>query len=304
MRRVFLPVKQWSWLTASLLVAACVVVIIGHHAAAADVPVRDGIAISPVSQRFDVKAGSSASNKITVINDGTTDITFLVYSRPYSLQNEQYDPNFERITPNTDVYQWIRFAQTSYTLAAGDRIDIPYTIQVPATAAPGGHYGVVFAETQPTADSGGSVVRKKRVGSLILANVDGALINKGQVVSTNVTFWQNTPPLVVASRVQNTGNTDFQTTALLTVTDLFGSVKYRATQDFTVYPGTIRSVSTSWKDVPWFGLFKAQQTMTVLGKTTSETRYVLMAPRWLPITLLVAIIIGVGYEILRRKRRH
>lgn len=285
------------------MVAVCSLVAANHEVAAADTPARDSIALSPVSQRFDVKAGTTADNKITVINDGTTELTFLVYSRPYSLQNEQYDPNFERITANTDVYQWIRFAQTSFTLAAGDRMDIPYTMQVPATAAPGGHYGVIFVETQPPAGSGDSVVRKKRVGSLILANVDGALIHKGQVVSTNVNFWQTTPPLVASSRVQNTGNTDFQATALLTISDLFGSVKYRATQDYTVYPGTIRLISSSWKDAPWFGLFKAKQTMTVLDTTTDQTRYILMMPRWLPVTLLAAVVVGAGYEIVRRKHR-
>jgi hypothetical protein len=303
MQKAFLAMKQWSWLAVGMMMVGGAL-LTSQHVAAADTSERSSIALSPVSQRFDVKAGTSADNKITVINDGTTDLTFLVYSRPYSLQNEQYDPNFERVTPNTDVYQWIRFAQTSFTLAAGDRLDIPYTMQVPATAAPGGHYGVIFVETQPAAGSGDSVVRKKRVGSLMLVNVDGTLINKGQLMSTKVNFWQTTPPLMASSRVQNTGNTDFQATVLLTVTDLFGSVKYRATQDYTVYPGTIRLITSQWTDAPWFGLFKAQQTVTVLGKVTAQTNYVLLMPRWLPLTLLAAIVVGVGYEILRRKRHH
>lgn len=303
MQKTFLAMKQWSWFAVGMMVVSGAL-LTGQQVAAADTPARDSIALSPVSQRFDVKAGSSADNKITVINDGTTELTFLVYSRPYSLQNEQYDPNFERVAPNTDVYQWIRFAQTSFTLAAGDRLDIPYTMQIPATAAPGGHYGVIFVETQPAAGSGDSVVRKKRVGSLILTNVDGVLINKGQLASTKVNFWQTAPPLKASSRVQNTGNTDFQATVLLTVSDLFGSVKYRATQDYTVYPGTIRLITSQWSDAPWFGLFKAQQTVTVLSKVTNHTHYVLLMPRWLPVTLLVAIIVGVGYEILRRKRAH
>lgn len=301
MTREFIVQKSGVWL--GLLTAALfATLLMSQSVSAADTPERDGIALSPVSQRFDVKAGGAADNKITVINDGTTEINFLVYSRPYSLQNEQYDPNFERVSPNTDVYQWIRFAETSFTLAAGERLDVPYTMQVPAAAAPGGHYGVIFVETQPAADAGDSVVRKKRVGSLILASVDGKQVHKGQLVSTDVNFWQTTPPLVASSRVQNEGNIDFQATVLLSVSDVFGSVKYRGTQDYTVYPGTIRLIASNWTDAPWFGLYKAKQTVTVLGKTTEETRYILMAPRWLPVTVLVVIMIGVGYELLRRKR--
>ena len=119
--------------------------------AAADTTDRSSIALSPVSQRFDVKAGESTGNTVVVINDGTVPATFLVYSRPYSVKNELYEPDFQSTNANTDVYQWIRFQKSAYVLAPGERVDVPYSMQVPATAAPGGHYGVIFVETQPAA---------------------------------------------------------------------------------------------------------------------------------------------------------
>jgi hypothetical protein len=279
------------------------VALSGTAVHAADSDAKDSITLSPVSQRFALDAGSQGSNKVTVRNDGTTVSNFLVYSRPYSLKNEAYEPDFEKTSSTTDVYQWMSFEKTSYTLNPGESIDIPYTIKVPATAAPGGHYGVVFIETQPPAGGNDSVSRKKRVGSIILANINGKTIQTGDVLSTSAPFWQTTPPMTVQSRVTNTGNTDFQAQTTFTIKDLFGSMKYRATQDFTIYPGTTRKVTLAWNGAPWFGLYKVDQSVKVLDKTNDSSHFVLMAPRWLPVTLIVLLAIGASYATLRRKRR-
>ncbi|MDB5187462.1 MAG: exported protein of unknown function [Candidatus Saccharibacteria bacterium] len=264
---------------------------------------RDSIALSPVSQRFELKAGDQATNKVTVINDGNTNAVFVVYARPYSIKNEAYEPEFEKTSKSTDIYQWIEFEKTSYTLKAGERVDIPYEFKVPATAAPGGHYGVVFVETQPEPGTNDSVVRKKRIGSIIMVTVDGGIIKKGSTLDTSVKFWQTIAPLVGASRVENTGNADFSANVTMTVTDMLGSIKFREVKDYVVYPDTIRRIPVSWQNAPWFGLFKVEYKTVVLDKATNSSNYVLMLPRWLAAIGLVLVVLGAGYALIRRKRR-
>jgi hypothetical protein len=262
---------------------------------------RDSIVLSPSSQRITIKAGQVQTGKLTVVNDGTIDETFIVYSRPYSVKNEQYDPDFDHASANTDIYQWVQFDTTTYTVAAGESLEVPYRIQVPASAAPGGHYGVIFVETQPSATSTDSVMRKKRVGDIIQATVEGTAMQKGQVLSTNAAFWQTTPPLTVTSRVQNSGNTDFQANTVLTVKDLFGTVKYQLSKDYTVYPGTTREIVLSWDRAPWFGLFRAEQSITTLGQTSHDSHIILIAPRWLPAVLLLIVLASFTYGLIRRR---
>lgn len=263
---------------------------------------RDSIALSPVSQRFDLKTSEQGANKVTVINDGDADIMFVVYARPYSVKNESYEPEFEKTSKSTDIYQWIAFEKTSYALKAGERVDVPYEFKVPATAASGGHYAVIFIETQPQPGATDSVVRKKRLGSIILATVDGRLIKTGSTLGTSVKFWQTAAPLIGASRFENTGNADYQVDATMTVTDLFGSIKYHEAKEYVVYPGTIRRISIEWQKAPWFGLFKVEYTTAALGKATHSSNYVLMLPRWLAAISVVLVAIGVGYTLIRRKR--
>ncbi|HEX7484387.1 MAG TPA: hypothetical protein VF281_04540 [Candidatus Saccharimonadales bacterium] len=263
----------------------------------------DSIAISPGMQRIEAKAGVAETGKFTVINDGATPYSFIVYSRPYSVTNENYDAQFEKTSKNTDLYQWVKFAEVSYRLAPGERVEIQYDLHVPATAAPGGHYGVIFAETQPEPGQEASVLRKKRVGSIVLANVDGKVSREGKALSSTAPFWQTSPPLTASNRVENSGNTDFQANVLTKVTDVFGSVKYSEQKDYVVYPGTIRNIMFSWTNAPWFGLFKVNQTVTVLDTPTSTTHFVLLAPRWLALVVIILLIVGAGYGLLQRKRR-
>lgn len=264
---------------------------------------RESIVLSPVTQHFDAKPGAVMSSEITAVNDGTVDERIVLYSRPYSVTNEAYDPDYTSTSSITDAYQWVQLTKTEYTIAAGETIKIPYGLQIPKTAAPGGHYGVIFIETQPKTGSSDSVIRKKRIGTILLVNVAGAVNKSGSVVSSDVPFWQQQAPMQTATRVQNDGNIDFQTSTTLTVKDLFGSIKHSQKKDFIVFPGTTRNITMSWDDAAWFGLFKVDQSTTVLGKTTDVSNLVLIAPRWLPYTLLVVLVIGVGYAIRRRRQQ-
>jgi hypothetical protein len=263
----------------------------------------DSVAVSPGMQRIEAKAGATEAGKFTVINDGATPYNFIIYSRPYSVTNESYDPQFEKTSKNTDLYQWVKFAEVSYHLAPGERVEIQYELQVPASAAPGGHYGVIFAETQPESGQEASVLRKKRVGSIVLVNVDGRVSREGKMLNSAAAFWQTSPPLTTSNRVENSGNTDFQANVLTKVTDLFGSVKYSEQKDYVVYPGTIRNIMFSWTNAPWFGLFKVNQTVTVLDTPTNTSHFVLLAPRWLALVVIILLIIGAGYGLLQRKHR-
>jgi len=295
--------RSISLLLPLLLVCSLLLGSSPAHAAETTTTPEESLAMTPAIQRLEIKAGETVDRTMTVINDGKVAYKFIVYARPYSVKNEQYDPQFETTLENTDVYQWVQFEKVSYTLQPGERIDVPYHMKVPANAAPGGHYGVIFAETQPDASTATSVLRKKRVGGLLLANVDGKVVRSGALLSANAPFWQSAPPLTINDRVKNTGNTDFQASVSTSVEDMFGSVKHSETKNYTVYPGTIRKIPVTWDNSPWFGLFKYKQSVSIVGNVTNTSHYVLLAPKWLVLLLIIAVVVGAGYGLLRYKRR-
>ncbi len=267
--------------------------------------VVESITMSPSSSKYKIDAGKTINDQLTVVNDGGSAYDFLVYARPYSIVGNDYtNPNFTATPTNADVYGWVEFPQTKYHLAAGASTTVPYSIHVPVGAAPGGHYGVIFAETQPVlgATTGNSVIRKKRVGSIIYATVNGTYRTGGQVTGSEIPFWQVQPPLHSTVSAHNSGNTDFTDTVRLTVRDVLGNVKYGMTKDYQILPDTSRTMVLDWKESSWFGLYKVETQQEFLGKTVKNEGYVLMMPRFIPIALLVVIVIGGVYAWIRRRK--
>lgn len=263
----------------------------------------ESLTLSPVSKPYKVDAGSTTQDSFTVINDGNTEYDFIVYAAPYSVSNYTYDPNFTTLKDNTDAFQWVQFEKTSWTLKPGDRVDIPYTVRVPNDAAPGGHYGILFAETQPKEADSTQILRKKRVGVMLRTTVNGNYTVAGKHVGTTINWLQFGAPLQAKTQVENTGNTDFQSQTTFRAQDLFGNVRYEKASDNIVYPKTIRDVESTWDNAAWFGIYKASVETKVLDEVNRSQSYVLVAPKWLLVVLVVALIGGIYGAIVSRKHR-
>lgn len=286
-----------------LLFAVSLTAVVNAAEPTTDTSERESITLSPVSKRYQIDAGSTQTDELTIVNDGTVAYDFIVYTRPYSVVNSSYEADFTAQKPNADAYQWVQFDKSRYSLEAGATIKVKYTLRVPQGAFPGGHYGVLFAETQPRTQEGTAVVRKKRVGSLIYATVNGEYQLGGNHEKTALPFWQTRPPLTAVTTVKNTGNTDFISKQGFKVSDMFGNVKFSEEKEYAILPQTSRDMRMEWASAPWFGLFRAEVKTTFLDKPTITTSgFVLLLPRWLAIVVGAVIVGGVGYAILRRRR--
>lgn len=265
----------------------------------------ESILLSPTSKRYELDAGSSKTDSFKIINDGKSEFTFVVYARPYSVTGEDYEANFETDAKNSDAYKWVQFDQPSYQAKPGQTIEVGYTIRVPQGATPGGHYGVLFAETQPDASNvqGTAILRKKRVGAILYVTVKGDVRTSGSFVGADVPFLQFKAPLSVSQRVKNSGNTEFEVAHGTKVSDVFGNVKYSSNKQQYVLPGTTRRLTNDWANPSWIGLYKVEQTAQFLDTKKSSVAYVLLVPVWVYLTLLLLTGARVAYAVARRKRK-
>lgn len=264
----------------------------------------DSITLSPVGKRFEIEAGATRKDSFKVINDGQSAYNFTVYARPYSVKDELYTPDFSTDKQNADVFRWVQFDKSSYRLEAGGSVDVTYTVRVPANASPGGHYGVLFAETQPSNQTQGNAVeRKKRVGSILYVTVDGDVKTGGRLLSTSVPFFQFGLPLTARQRVQNSGNTDFLVKNTMTVSDMFGQKKFVGEREVPVLPATTRDIAFEWPSANWLGVYRVDLRTTFLDTKNTSTQYVFMMPVW--VYLVVALLIGarIAYAVSRHKRK-
>lgn len=264
----------------------------------------ESITMSPTNKRYQVKPGEMKADEITIVNDGKVGYDFIVYAQPYFVTGEEYKPDYNAKRANSDANKWVTFDKKRFYLEPGESVVIPFTVKVPLGAAPGGHYGVLFAETQSanSANSGNSVLRKKRIGSVIYATVtDGYYRNEGSVLSQNTSFFQFQPPLEAFIRVKNSGNTDFVSQTLLEVKNMFGKTVHTDTKEFVVLPETIRMVPFAWEKVPGFGLYKVTIATSFLSVNKNTVHYVLIAPLWTYLLLAIALLAGIMYWLQLRR---
>jgi len=258
--------------------------------------------MSPTSKHYDLKAGGTRRDELTIVNDGETDYAFRVYAAPYSVQDENYEPDFSTMRQNTDIESWIDFEKRSYFVRAGETVTVKYTVAVPENATPGGHYGVLFAETQPTGvPTATSVERKKRVGAIVYATVDGEYQVGGKMVEFDLPGLQFISPLKAMMLVENTGNADFAVNTRMLVTDLFGNKKYEVTKTYQVLPASQRKITMDWPQSPSFGLFKVTASAEFLGQDTVKEKYVLMAPVWMYLAAVIGLLVLIIYYVQKRR---
>lgn len=262
------------------------------------------ITLSPAVSTPKLDAGATQNGTLTIINDGDTAYTFVLYARPFSVSGEQYDPNYTEVNDRTEAYQWVQFKQTHYSLKPGERVKAPYSVKVPQNAASGGHYAVLFAETQPPANDGSSVARKKRVGSLLYMTVNGPLTQAGSVESWSTSLWQKSRPLEAYVRVKNSGNVHFQANLAVSYKNILGKEMHHIDQQMLILPGTTRKVPVSWSDGPAIGIFKVSGSVNYLDKTdTLQTKYIVLLPLWVLWVITGLIVILAGWSVLRKRKK-
>ena len=270
--------------------------------AVSEASVKGGVSIvlSPVSSRFDIQAGETKRGSLTLINDGKQPYEVRLYTGPYSVDGESYIPNFTDKTPLTDAPNWVTFDQTTYQLKAGQSFDVGYTVKVPTNATPGGQYGVLFAETQPTGDpTTNSVQSKKRVGSILYVTVKGDYKTSGELLETSVPLLQIESPVSGFIRVKNDGNSDFIAKNTITVKSIFGRSILNQTKDSPVLPSTTRKIDIVSQNTSSFGVYKVDITTEFLNKTSSSQHYVFLIPVWI---YFIAALLLIGIVVLLYRR--
>lgn len=196
------------------------------------------------------------------------------------------------------------------TLKSGEQQPVSITLNVPANASPGGHYGVVrFTGTPPGLDGTG-VSLSASIGQLILVNVSGDINESAKIAEIYVSHNNKRSslfeygPLTLTERIQNTGNIHIKPTGTIRVTNMFG----KETASFSlnekggnVLPQSIRKFEQTLNKKLLFGRYTVQVD-TVYGAdnkiVTDSTTF------WVIPYKLIAIAIGLIVLIIFLAKRY
>lgn len=264
---------------------------------------KSEITMSPAQDTIELKAGQSFEGSFKIYNTGDTDFEFTVSASPYSVEGEDYQQDFETKTKQTYLADWIKFEKEEYFLKVKEHVVVNYTVNVPKEIPAGGQYAVLFAETEGTSSS--SIMSTKRVGMLLHARTDVNPILEGKVEAPKIPAIKFDSHLNIKQIIENTGNTDFDTTINIKAETIFGREVYNSTRPNTkVLPRSRRAIEVKWDSAPVLGLLKISLTTNFLDKTFEYSGWTLFISPIIIGAIALIIVVIVLWKYYGRKKKH
>lgn len=209
----------------------------------------EALTVSPARIEIDANPGNIVRDKFILINEQDITKTFYSSAELFEASGETGTPSF--VEGDTGLARWIR-TQGQVTLQPGEVIEVPYTIQIPDDAEPGGHFAAIFWSDAPPAGEGGQVFLGSKIGILVLLNVGGDALEGGGIIEAGTQDGKKlftSLPVNLFYRFQNDGRTRLRPTGEVTFRNFYGrkvTVMQANPTEGNVLPQSIRRYPLEW----------------------------------------------------------
>jgi hypothetical protein len=277
-----------------------------------------GMQVSPLTFTYEAKAGDIVNAEINFTNKTTTDLNYSIETEDWVNLSDAGEPVFQAVKDNAEaptLAKWFSFPNgTEGVLASGQSEKIKFTITIPSTAEPGGHYaGVFMKKNTAISETSNEVAINTRIGVLFLINIPGNETKTGIVKDFNFPkiVWKG--PVNFSFKVRNTGTTHYDSKGKIDIASIFNqkmSADFKYTEEIkkyddthTVLPNTERLYEATWNNKYPFGRYKViASAKDGNGKDiSSETGIVWAIPLVIVIPALAALILIILLTIYLRK---
>lgn len=256
----------------------------------------------------EVDPGSEHKGEFTIENTGKEDFEYEVTFSPYSVEGENYDPNYEKETQYTDLAEWISVDNESGMIAAGNKAQVKYAVNIPNDAHGGAQAAVIMLTMKPNSQTDGTGVQAiRRLGYLVFGNVDGEVVKTGKVLENKVPSFLFNPPVFGTSVVENTGNVYTVAKYTLQVFPLFSDEEVFTNEeepdDSVIFPETKRYNKVEWEGAPHLGIFRVRQTVKIFDDESVTEKIVFLCPLWFLFIVLLLIFLIIFWIVSRAIKR-
>lgn len=207
------------------------------------------ITISPPRLELTADPGRSVQSKFEVTNESQNDTVYYTQVENFEAGDESGNPQF--VPAREGLATWID-VQGQITVRAGETRTIPFTVNVPRSAEPGGYFASIFVRTTPPPQNGGEVSIGARLGTLILFRVNGEIkegVNILEFSTKDKQRFFTSLPVEFYYRFQNTGADRVKPEGNIVVKNLIGLTAKNLTanrQEGSVLPRSIRRFESAW----------------------------------------------------------
>ena len=231
------------------------------------------IGISPPNFELQAEPGQVVAQEIVVSNRGEGQLPITMSATGFVPAGSQ--GGAEVTTEITEIVKWTSVNPKEFILEPDEERAVQFLIDVPADAAPGGHYLSILASlgSGGSGGQGGTVAVGQRIGSLVLLQVAGEVIEDLRVTSFTAPALAAKGPITLNLVNRNAGTIHLRPVGVITIKDTFGSEVVKLDLKLqNVLPGSERAFSVVW-DTGWtIGRFTAEYVGIYGSNNASVTR--------------------------------
>lgn len=168
--------------------------------------------ISPLLE-LESESGETQTGVVKIFNETEDDLFLQSSVEAFTAGDETGQPAYLALAQKNSFLDWFNIEQDSILLKPKQVAIVPFELDVPADATPGGYYAVVFWETVSTPSQEIPVSVSSKVGTLIFLKVKGEIQEQGGIKEFTTRpaggcFFNL--PLSFVVRFANTGNIHLQ----------------------------------------------------------------------------------------------
>ncbi|MBU2664874.1 DUF916 domain-containing protein [Actinoplanes bogorensis] len=173
--------------------------------------------------------GETLTDHVGITNLTAKPLTFNVYGTDAYTTDDGSFALLPAADKPADLGAWIALGARTYTVPANTRLDVPFTVTVPANATPGDHAGgvVTSVSQEATGADGRKVLVDQRVAARVYVTVAGTATPTLAIDTVRMEYRQSANPaeggdMIVRYLVRNTGNLRLSGTGSIQVSGPFG----------------------------------------------------------------------------------
>jgi hypothetical protein len=284
------------------------------------------LTISPTKIETSGDPGQQLIGEIEIYNEESEEKTFYSSFENFEPRGETGSPYF--VGGGSGLASWMQI-QESFTIKPGEKITIPYTINIPESATAGGYFAAIFFGTQPPATGEGSEVAiGGKIGSLVLLRVNGDISESGGVLdfmtASSSRFFTGLP-VNFSYRFNNTGADRVVPKGEVAIKNMFGmsaGTLLINKNEGSVLPNSIRKFEFAWSEnqqisedatffaTAWyqlthfrFGVYRAVLEASwgeTAQRATASTWFVVIPWQLLSILLVLGLVLRFGLGFYNR----
>jgi hypothetical protein len=291
-----------------------------------------GLELSPPVIELKSDPGQQVTAQIRLRNITKSDLIIKSRIDDFGAKGEDGQPQILLDETQATAYSlkyWVE-PIPNLRLAPGNITTLTVKIDVPKTAEPGGHYGVVRFTAQPPELEGTGVALSASIGSLILLKVSGATKESAAVLTqtTNhvvkigadksltlgaVESFFETGPIGFTERIRNDGSVHIRPTGTLDIYNVFGkkvaSLPMNDKPGGNILPASTRKFELAWNKKWLFGPYRARTNLVYGANNTALVgKYIVFwVIPWkliLVVLLIIALIVFLARIGLKRYNQH